>query len=202
MEDSNKTLALLLVAAIVVSLGGTIVSLNRLGQFQISSATGRAITNGTATITITATTIINITDTQIDFGSGALNGGFENCTLRSNESGVVPSGCGTWTWTQGDHFVMENIGSSTISVEVTGSTPSTFIGGTLPGYQYACADTEGEAGSETYTSTWTTFSGSAQSCVNNLEPQTDRDEAGVYVAVRVGTGASGSKSDIVQFTVV
>ena len=42
MEHTEKTLALLLVAAIVVSLGGTIVSLNKLGQIELKTLTGKA----------------------------------------------------------------------------------------------------------------------------------------------------------------
>jgi len=39
-EISNKTLAILLIGAIVISLGGTLISLNRLARIRIPGITG------------------------------------------------------------------------------------------------------------------------------------------------------------------
>ena len=47
MDMSNKSLALLLVAAIVISLGGTMISLNRINEMGI---TGMAAGNVSVTI--------------------------------------------------------------------------------------------------------------------------------------------------------
>jgi len=201
MEESNKTLALLLVAAIVVSLGGTIVSLNKLGQLE--TMTGRAVA-GTATLTVNATATLDVTDTTIVFGSGSLSAGNDTCTLSSNASAVSPAGCGTWTWTTGDRFVFDNVGSASITVTIqSNATAAQFIGGTSPGFKYYCADTEGDAGGEGYSlgSTWTDFSGSAgQGCVTGLKAEAVNDSEGMYVQATIGLGASGAKSATITFS--
>ena len=67
MDISNKTLGLLLVAAIVVSVGGTLMSLN---QLETISPTGLATTgSGTVTLAIESYVAIVVDDNTIDFGT-------------------------------------------------------------------------------------------------------------------------------------
>ncbi len=68
MDISNRALAVLLLATMVVSLGGTIVSLNRLGSI---SVTGMAPTDiGTVNLTVEgAVSIITEDGASIDFGT-------------------------------------------------------------------------------------------------------------------------------------
>ena len=61
---SNRNLALLLVITIVISLGGTIISLNKLNQF---GATGLA--TGYVNLTLSNSTACNV-DTNVTFGTG------------------------------------------------------------------------------------------------------------------------------------
>jgi hypothetical protein len=61
---SNRNLALLLVITIVISLGGTIISLNKLNQFGV---TGMA--TGYVNLTLGNSTACNV-DTNVTFGSG------------------------------------------------------------------------------------------------------------------------------------
>ncbi len=88
MDISNKSLALILVAAIVVSLGGTLVSMNRLNQFSMpmSGVTGFAsYDTGEANLTISGKITISIEDDQvIDFGAGYVDGsnaGIQYCKI-------------------------------------------------------------------------------------------------------------------------
>jgi len=205
MEESNKTLALLLVAAIVVSLGGTIISLNRLGQLELGSATGRVVTEGTATVTINQTAVVDLTDNVIAFGEGSLNPGNDSCTLSSNETVGLPTNCGTWNWTVNspDKIVFENAGSATIDVTVGADADAAgFIGGTTPGFKYVCYDSESETGSETYTGadTWLSFTGAGgQPCVQSLLAASASDAAGMKVQVTVGLGAAGAKTATLTF---
>jgi len=67
MDISNKTLGLLLVAAIVVSVGGTLMSLN---QLETISPTGLATTgSGTVTLAIESYVAIVVDDNTINFGT-------------------------------------------------------------------------------------------------------------------------------------
>lgn len=66
MDISNKTLGLLLVAAIVVSVGGTFLSLQQLGSL---SATGYATSDtGLVNLTVEEVLSIELIDSVIDFG--------------------------------------------------------------------------------------------------------------------------------------
>lgn len=66
MDISNKTLALFLLAAMVVSLGGTIMSLSHISDL---SATGLVTDTGTVDLEIeTALSITTEDDNNIDFG--------------------------------------------------------------------------------------------------------------------------------------
>ncbi len=202
MDDTNKTLALLLVAAIVVSLGGTIVSLNKLGQIELPGITGK-VTDGKANVTITATYIVNLTDTLVWFGVGSLNSsaGATSCALYSSSANNrTPSDCGNWTFSK-DYFKLENIGSTNINVTITGTTASTLLGGGE--YKYQCADTEGEAGTESYpngATSWTDMTAVAQPCISNLDEAAANDEAGVFIMVNITEGLAGAKSQTVTFT--
>jgi len=66
MDMSNKSLALLLVAAIVISLGGTLISLNELNKFGI---TGLASDTGKVELTVSSN-VSCVVDHNVTFGSG------------------------------------------------------------------------------------------------------------------------------------
>ena len=80
VDISNQTLATLLVAAIVISLGGTIISLNRLGG--IMPLTGHA-TSSMANITVTGAADIDVTN-NIDLGTGTANTSGDLFNVSSN----------------------------------------------------------------------------------------------------------------------
>lgn len=135
MENTNKTLALLLVAAIVVSLGGTMISLEKLGQISI---TGKATTSGTATIEINSTYIVDLTDNTIDFGSGSLAEGVYDCRIYSENGTEVPADC--WSGSVTDNkFEWENLGSDTMFVDLqSNASHSDYIGGDSAELAFKC----------------------------------------------------------------
>ncbi len=122
-EISNKTLAVIVVAAIVVTLGSTALIL-RMGAPMI---TGMVIEQaGTATFNITSVTSIAIPENTIDFGAGAVDAGVASATIDSdgntlNWTGTVPDGA----------FVIENDGNVDIDINVNSTVDADgFIGGT------------------------------------------------------------------------
>ncbi|MFC1648648.1 hypothetical protein ACFL1B_04275 [Nanoarchaeota archaeon] len=72
MDLSNKSLALLLLAAIVISLGGTLVSLNKINQITYAGG-GPGVTGfatGTGNVTVNISTAVGCTvDSEVDFGT-------------------------------------------------------------------------------------------------------------------------------------
>ncbi len=79
-DISNRTVVLLLIATIIISLGGAFISLStvnsRLSGMGLAPITGFALTpNATATVEITTTSSIKFQTaaSSVDFGSGGVN---------------------------------------------------------------------------------------------------------------------------------
>lgn len=123
MDISNRALGLLLVAAIVISIGGTVISLNKLDGF---STTGFATNpNGTVSLTVGDTESIILTDSAINFGT---------CTIPSGSSLDVDSaltdgdlnntaGCSGGSFP--DLLVVKNNGNVDTNVTITSNVTGT-----------------------------------------------------------------------------
>jgi hypothetical protein len=95
MSVSNKTLAVMLLAAIVVSLGGTFISLNRLGAI---STTGYSTSDGTVNLEIETNLQITTDNSNINFGECVLGENAAGFTINSETSGGNVNGnCSTYT---------------------------------------------------------------------------------------------------------
>ncbi len=185
VDISNKTMALLLVAAMFVSLGGTMVTLNSIG----SGITGYAPSDaGTANITIASDISIEFTTAQIDFGSGFTNdsgAGMEHCTFDTN--GTDPAGdCVNFNSGLAP-FVIENIGNQDAALALQfDDNAAGFIGGTTPGFEYFVQN--GEAGSCTGTiapTSFTTIDTSSNSACTVFEFEEANDELNVHINVSI-----------------
>jgi hypothetical protein len=143
-EISNKTLAILLICAIVVSLGGTLLSLNKLQQPGGSQITGMATNSsyGIAEVTIQAITQIGFNQNAINFGAGYVNDTCEYCQMAvtdgvgSNNGGCCldDSGAG-WTDTSNydEPLILENQGNFNVSLTIQADkNASEWINGTGP----------------------------------------------------------------------
>ena len=121
MDISNRALGLLLIAAIVVSIGGTFISLNRLDAV---STTGFATNNvsGSVDISINSSLSITLTDSSIDFGDCGLVPG-QVLVVDSELGGANQSYCSIST---ADPLTIENDGNVNAKVvlrsDVTGPT--------------------------------------------------------------------------------
>jgi len=136
-EISNRTLATLLVAAIVISLGGTIISLNKLAIYvPLDGPTGRAPSDtGTTSVTIQQQVSIILQDppgSSVDFGTGRVNQ--SKCTYSN-----MLAGTGGYTdigdcWlelvqvTPPQAWRLENDGSLNASVAIRGPEENAFLG--------------------------------------------------------------------------
>ncbi len=148
-QMSNKTLVFLLIAVIVVSVGGTIISLNRLNQLIPKGITGMGIT-GVVNVSIAAVSSINIIDTTIDFGSCSPNATYGS-NISSNNSddwgarGVCKVGDAVVSRT--DNITVQNDGNKDVNVTVkTGINAADFIGGTTPGFYFNTRNGSDRAG--------------------------------------------------------
>ena len=133
MEVSNRTIMALLIATVVVSLGGTYISLsavnNKLTSIGLVPITGFAvIPNATATVTVNTISSIKFSQASVAFSTGSVNtaSGFNNCTLSTTSASN--SGCTDFSEVS-TPFTIENDGNTNLSVELrSNATATTFIG--------------------------------------------------------------------------
>ncbi len=140
MDISNRTLGLLLVAVIVISIGGTFISLNRLDGI---STTGFATNNETGTVTLNVKEELSITTTDddvIDFGTCTLNAtvGYSNFQSNStsaqfNSNGNCTGGTDSFPGSA-DSITIRNNGNedANISVRINTTGANLFTVGGSP----------------------------------------------------------------------
>ena len=155
---SNKSLALLLIVAIVISISGTMMSLNKISEMQgqKTGVTGFATANdqGTGNFSINSTFSIQFLQNRISFGTGRVNttGGYTTCTVGTNHSprhdGDSSNGCIRFD-APGDglnfNLTIENDGNIDANVSLNFSAnETTFVGGTSPELKFHVNDTFGD----------------------------------------------------------
>jgi len=129
-EISNKTLAILLIGAIIISLGGTLISLNRLARVRIPSITGFGSTD-TAGVNLTISTLaeVNWTTDSINWGSGTVATGLGFCVLDTMQDSLSANCTGFSPPDGGGSLVLENIGNKNLTLNIsTSNNASDFIG--------------------------------------------------------------------------
>ena len=165
MDDiSNRTLALLLVGAIVVSLATTIYSLNIIDKFKGIPLTGRATTDaGNVSVNILSTISIVLKSDTINFGSGYVNDtnpACNNATLNAgqtyndtNDPDTI-TGTSPYCWTnysaKPTSLDLENDGNVNVSIDVTGPNATVFfhfLPSTTPMYNFTWRARQNESSS-------------------------------------------------------
>ncbi len=125
-DISNKTLAILIGIAIIVSVIGILSVPGR------TTITGAAIntTTGTANVTIQSITQITLVNNTVDFGVGFVNGSDVACTLESNRSSKLNASNGSTAGVPcqgfnapaiGPFFLLDNNGNVNVSVTMNGT---------------------------------------------------------------------------------
>ncbi|MBU2589533.1 MAG: hypothetical protein KKB39_02100 [Nanoarchaeota archaeon] len=143
--ESNKVLTILLVAALFVSVFGTLSAINRLEGFQSLTglwgvADGSNPTYAAANLTIQSLLNVNFTDDTANFGTGYIRGGFDSCTIATD--GTNTSGCYLFTIPNG--LLLENQGNRHAKLNISNTNYSnSLLGGTASGYAWMWNVTEG-----------------------------------------------------------
>jgi hypothetical protein len=219
MDISNKTLAIFLVAAIVLSLGGTMLSLNSLNKI---GPTGMASTQiGRVNLTILSNSDITLGHQQIEFGIGvvntssgckyanltqnATNGFFGNCWVNQAQmpNSVVANETNFWS--------IQNDGNVNITLTATSTQKnwSNFIGNCTVTdeqnwYRFAAFNNATESGISCQgmnTTGWTNFTGAQQDVCNSLDYVDTRDTIAVVLNLSIcqSNYPTGYKNDNVTF---
>jgi hypothetical protein len=147
MDISNKTLAVLLVLAIIVSVGGAMINITKLSELArvvpaISMITGFG-TTGEVNVSVLTLASLNLTQDKVDFGVGYVSTGYTGAELNSSNYTIPAS------WTEsGNTFnpmdlQIENIGTVDIFVNVSSDkTAQQFIGGNSPDFRFSAQNEE------------------------------------------------------------
>lgn len=134
MDVSNKTLALFLIAAMVISIGGTLISLNNMNRLTTPGKIGLTgfATNETGNITLEISKIASIRFAQatLDWGSGYVDpsDGSNTCVMETNGSGWNNASCIDFSAVS-SHLILENNGSLFVEVELEFSDNPTSLFG-------------------------------------------------------------------------
>ena len=214
-DISNKTLALLVGVAIVISLVG-IFSVPKGGIVYI---TGRG-TTGTTSYGVQSELTINVTQTAVAFGSGKVETGYNSCVVASNSTqsgtetvGTASAGCGgNWTGVNTRSFIVRNDGTVNVNVTVqSGKNATEFIptyGAPVVTQAYefmsysaetgACVDGSGLVGS------FTAMSKAAGLVIcANLSTAEGSDELSVPIQLTIPDNVmNGTYSDTVTFAAI
>lgn len=145
---SNKALALLLLIAIVVSVGGTVFTLQRMSAAGVTGYVTSDPVTGKTNFSIDSSLSIRFVNALVPFGSGFVNGTMTSCTMGTNNTPPLNTrGCINFNTTVHEaNLTIENDGNvlANVSLNFTRNA-TTFIGGTSPQFQYEVTD--GEASS-------------------------------------------------------
>lgn len=140
-EISNQTLAFLLVVAIIVSLGGTFLSLQALQSFKwgyptITALAGTNFSTGFINVSVTDVTAMNVSTGALYFGEGRVASWSTNCSVdtlgntnnASRLSGTDGVCLGINKLYEG--FILYNIGNNNVTLNISfNTTANEFIGG-------------------------------------------------------------------------
>jgi len=143
VDISNKTLAMIMVAAIVVSLGGLFVSLDRLNKLQlggIDGITGFYIANATVNVSIQSSATITVVDSLINFGACTTPPGGTIINVSSNTTSAGEGGnctiAGGGGTTFPDWIELRNDGNNNLNISVTfNATAAEFLGSSVTSMQ-------------------------------------------------------------------
>lgn len=192
-DISNKTLAILVGVAIVISVIGIL----SVGKPSILYITGAGTTDsGNVSVNITEEISVQV-EFNVNFGNGRVLGDNTSATLES--SGTSATG-GSWTWAA-QYVRVENDGTVNETLNVSADTSATdWLGGTSPNLEIKGHVTEANACNN---ATWlaiyraiATANADITLCPN-LQFGTGKDEVNTSVKLTVPSDAEVGQKDVV-----
>jgi hypothetical protein len=212
-EISNKTLATLLVVAIVISLAGTFFAMRGVSQVTNVITGALPTATGTTKVYINQTVSITLRNNNVDFGAGYRNSSVvadaAECNLTS--SAAQPScwvNTGTYNpsdfWLENDGNVYANVTiNSTVAANYFNTCGTTTIIAGDPDYTWAGKELASGGCGAAYGTLDTSegqFTGAHQLLCTNLSADDSVDDFNVTIKLYVPTGPSGQCDNNVVFT--
>jgi hypothetical protein len=141
MDVSNKTLALFVVVAMVVSLTGFLFSFSALDGLSGRATTATGLSNFTINSSISVAFLVD----TVQFGVGTVNGtGAHNCTLNTSGPGMLDGAANSIAGPDCIGFnatiqplVVQNQGNQNVTLNISfNGTAAEFVGGTTPSFTF------------------------------------------------------------------
>jgi len=198
-EISNRTIAALLVVAMVISLSGTFLSLSKLNAVQSGTYTGFATAeNGTAKLNILSSTSIKFDVPTINWTNGTVNASYSECNLSTTNYPAYTAGCVGFASPRPGPLLLENDGNQNVNVTIQASANAGgWIGGTSPAAYIKASNNESNScdSGATFLQTSTSFTTTYQVLCSNFTYDNTRDTINIDMLVTVPQNApSGPKS--------
>ncbi|HII72778.1 TPA: hypothetical protein HA265_08535 [Candidatus Woesearchaeota archaeon] len=211
-EISNKTLATLLVVAIVISLAGTFFAMRGVSTVTNFVSGAATSTSGQSQVYINQSLSITLRQALVDFGAGYRN--LTNLGTPSAECNLTSSAPKPSCWTTAGSpyapldFRLENDGNVFATVTTNSSSGTDFFTGCDLSQSITAGDASlefaGEQAAEsgctgTLQTANTTYNNAYQSLCTNLSPSDLTDEINISITLRVPAGPAGNCSKAVSF---
>jgi hypothetical protein len=204
MDLSNKSLAFILVVAIVISLGGTIISLDKINTLNgRAGLTGFATSNasGTTNFSLLSNVIIQFTVANVDFGAGYVNTSAANqyCEIATNGTfNTSPNNfCLGSLHANNSPLVVANVGNINVSLDLNASAnASVFINGTNPWFQWMTNYTNASCpGTASLNGSWSNVTvGAPTSACTNFLFTPPNNTAQIHIRIMIPWDAAGAPS--------
>lgn len=208
-ESLNRSFVVLLIAAIVVSIGSTVINLSSLQR--IGSISGFALSaQGTVSFSVNESVSISLTDNTVNFGECVLNNSGLITYMSNETNGTTISGFYCDGLSSGpDYMVLENDGNVNVLVNLSSNVSGVnFIGSPTNRGAFWFMATENETGSCTGTlaNSWTNISAAdptTYSVCTNLTNVDTNDALNVWFRLDLPDDTTvGTKSAQITFSAV
>lgn len=151
----------MLVLAMVISLGSTIMLVGRLNSYFSPTGLITSSNAGNVSLTVQSVTSISLVTSTIAFGSGYANASSgSNCTINTVDGGVESSSSSCINFnalSANSGFKIRNDGNNGVSLNVSvDSNATNLIGGSSPLLQFKFSESEAGSctGGDNYTGSW------------------------------------------------
>lgn len=205
MEISNKFLVIVLIIAIVVSLGGTFLNVERVNQLSKFMGLSGYDVYSYVNVTLSNLTAINVTDTSCNFGTGYINATKTTALLESNGTSI--------NWSAGaitpGSIVVRNDGNRNVSLTLIAGKNITGFYGTgcntsSPACEYKFWSTENKtdtcSGGTLTAYPGFVLNGSNESVCTVMRYEDDKDAINILCHLLLSQDIlTGSKSDVWTF---
>ena len=201
VKVSNDTLAILMVAVIVVIIGA-VVSLTWLKV----PITGAGSEGGIVSFEVAQITTIDLLS-NVSFGQGSINTTFSKCTLESNDSTVPSCWLNTTPYIPDlNNFTIMNLANADMNVSIkTNETAKGFINGTDPTYNWSFLSCSTGCTNNVTEREWYAFAAASPTdyeIVGKWVSGSSTENMTVGIQIKVPDDTVGARSNTVTFTSV